>query len=128
MQIQHIESFLDYLAKIHQRTMRVVRCIPADKLEWNYRESKFTLGDQVRHIATIERYMFVETVSGRPSRCAVVVVIWRTDTSMCSNLLSACITRALSYSLPFRMPTCSVSVRLPTALLLRSGNGCARWS
>jgi uncharacterized damage-inducible protein DinB len=70
MQIQHIENFLDYLAKIHQRTMRVVRCIPADKLEWNYREGKFTLGDQVRHIATIERYMFVETVSGRPSRYA----------------------------------------------------------
>jgi uncharacterized damage-inducible protein DinB len=70
MEIQHIETFLDYLSKIHQRTMRVVRCIPSDKLEWTYREGKFTLGDQVRHIAAIERYMFVETVSGRPSRYA----------------------------------------------------------
>jgi uncharacterized damage-inducible protein DinB len=70
MEIQHIETFLDYLSKIHQRTMRVVRCIPSDKLEWTYREGKFTLGDQVRHIAAIERYMFVETISGRPSRYA----------------------------------------------------------
>jgi uncharacterized damage-inducible protein DinB len=70
MEIQHIDSFLDYLAKIHQRTMRVARCIPPDKLEWSYREGKFTLGDQIRHIATIERYMFVETVSGRQSRYA----------------------------------------------------------
>ena len=70
MEIQHIDPFLDYLSKIHQRTARVVRCIPPDKLEWTYRDGKFTLGDQVRHIATIERYMFVETVCGRPSRYA----------------------------------------------------------
>jgi uncharacterized damage-inducible protein DinB len=70
MEIQHIDSFLIYFSKIHQRTMRVVRCIPADMLEWTYREGKFTLGDQVRHIATINRYMFIETVSGRPSRYA----------------------------------------------------------
>jgi uncharacterized damage-inducible protein DinB len=68
MEIQHIDGFLDYLGKIHQRTMRVARCIPPDKLEWTYRKGKFTLADQLRHIATIERYMFVETVSGRPSR------------------------------------------------------------
>lgn len=70
MEIQHIDSFLEYLSKIHQRTVRVARCIPRDKLEWTYRDGKFTLGDQIRHIATIERYMFVETVSGRPSRYA----------------------------------------------------------
>lgn len=70
MEIQHIGSFLDYLSKIRQRTERVIRCIPPDKLEWTYREGKFTLGDQVRHVAAIERYMFVETVSGRPSRYA----------------------------------------------------------
>jgi len=68
MEIHRIDSFLNYLSKIRQRTMRVVQCIPAEKLEWTYREGKFTLGDQVRHIASIERYMFAETVSGRPSR------------------------------------------------------------
>lgn len=67
MEIQSLSLFLDYLDKVHQRTMRVIRCIPPDKLEWTYRPGKFTLGDLVRHIAAIERYMFAETVSGRPS-------------------------------------------------------------
>ena len=70
MQINELPLFLDYFEKIHRRTMRVARCIPPDKLDWTYREGKFTLGDLVRHIATIERYMFAETVSGRPSRYA----------------------------------------------------------
>lgn len=70
MQIQDLGLFLDYLDKIHQRTMRVVRCIPADKIDWTHREGQFTLGDLVRHIATINRYMYAETVSGRPSRYA----------------------------------------------------------
>ena len=70
MQIQDLNLFLDYFEKIHQRTMRVARCIPSDKIEWTYREGRFTLGDLVRHIATINRYMYAETVSGRPSRYA----------------------------------------------------------
>jgi uncharacterized damage-inducible protein DinB len=70
MQIQNLDLFLDYLDKVHQRTMRVVRCIPPDKLDWSYREGKFTLADLVRHIATINRYMYAETIQGRPSRYA----------------------------------------------------------
>jgi uncharacterized damage-inducible protein DinB len=61
-------STWDYLSKVHQRTTRVAQCIPPDKLEWSFRESKFTLGDLVRHIAAIERYMFAETIQGQPSR------------------------------------------------------------
>jgi uncharacterized damage-inducible protein DinB len=68
MQIQDLRLFLDYLDKVHQRTLRVVRCIPSDNLEWSFREGKFTLGDLVRHVAAIERYMFVETMQGKPSR------------------------------------------------------------
>ncbi len=68
MQTQDLDIFLEYLDKVHQRTVRVARCIPADKLEWSYCEGKFTLGDLVRHIAAIERYMFVETIQGKPSR------------------------------------------------------------
>jgi uncharacterized damage-inducible protein DinB len=68
MQIQELDFFLDYLDKVQQRTMRVVRCIPSDKLDWLYREGKFTLGDLVRHMGAIERYMFGETVQGKPSR------------------------------------------------------------
>lgn len=70
MQILNIDVFLDHLDKVHQRTMRVAQCIPPDKLDWTYREGKFTLGDLVRHMATIERYMFAETIQGKPSRYA----------------------------------------------------------
>ena len=70
MQIQDPKFFLDYFDKIHHRTMRVARCIPPDKIDWTYREGQFTLGDLVRHIATINRYMYAETVSDRPSRYA----------------------------------------------------------
>jgi len=68
MQIQELTIFLDYLDKVQQRTMRVVPCIPPDKLDWSYRDGKFTLGDLVRHMGAIERYMFGETIQGKPSR------------------------------------------------------------
>ncbi len=68
MQIHNTDVFLDYLDKIHQRTMRVARCVPPDKLDWTYREGKFTVGDLLRHMAAIERYMFAETVQNKPSR------------------------------------------------------------
>lgn len=60
-------AFLQYRSRIHARTERVVAYIPAEQLEWRYKEGKFTLGDQVRHLAAIERYMFAENVLGRPS-------------------------------------------------------------
>ncbi len=68
MQIQNVDAFPEYLDKVHQRTMRVVRCIPPDKVEWSYAPGKFTLGDLARHIAAIERYMFAENVQGKRSR------------------------------------------------------------
>jgi uncharacterized damage-inducible protein DinB len=37
-------------------------------MEWSPRPGRFTLGDQVRHLAAIERYMYAETVLGRPSQ------------------------------------------------------------
>ena len=67
MQIQNLDGFLKYFDKVHQRTMRVVRCVPPDKLDWSFREGKFTLGDLLRHMAAIERYMFAETIAGKPS-------------------------------------------------------------
>ena len=70
MEIRELGEFLAYVDRVHQRTMRVVQAIPPDKINWTYRPGKFTLGDLVRHIATIERYMFAETAAGRPSRYA----------------------------------------------------------
>lgn len=70
MEIHDLNVFLDYFDKIHKRTMRVVRCIPPDKVDWSFREGKFTLGDLARHIAGANRYIFAETLVGKPSRYA----------------------------------------------------------
>ena len=62
-----LESFLDYLKSVHARTRRVLACIPAESLEWVPAPGRWSAGDQVRHLAGIERWMYAETVSGRPS-------------------------------------------------------------
>lgn len=88
-------EFLVYFEKIRARTERVAALIPEDRIEWAPREGKwpshdsarrstrpaaephpssttdragFTLGDTVRHIAAIERWMFAENAARRPSR------------------------------------------------------------
>ena len=59
-----------YIDRARQRTMHVVACVPPDKIDWTYHEGKFTLGDLMRHLAAIERWMFAENVAGRPSAYA----------------------------------------------------------
>lgn len=68
MEIRSVAQFLEYWTSLRGRTRRVVECIPPERLEWSYRAGAFTLGDLVRHLATIERFMYAETVAGRPSR------------------------------------------------------------
>ena len=68
MEIRSVRQFLEYWDSLRGRTRRVVACIPPERLEWTHRPGAFTLGDQVRHLATIERYMYAETVAGRPSQ------------------------------------------------------------
>ena len=68
MEIQTIQPFLHYFNNVRERTMRVARCIPPDKLDWTYTPGKFTLGDLLRHLAVIERDMYAENMQGKPSR------------------------------------------------------------
>jgi uncharacterized damage-inducible protein DinB len=70
LEIQTIAPFLDYFDKVRSRTMRLVVCIPAEKVEWRVAEGKFTAGDLARHIAATERYVFAEAVSGGRNRYA----------------------------------------------------------
>jgi uncharacterized damage-inducible protein DinB len=65
MEITSIGPFLSYFEKVRERTMRVIGCIPPERLEWSYGPGKFTLGDLARHIATTERYVFAECAAGR---------------------------------------------------------------
>lgn len=62
-----LQTFLDYLDSVHARTRRVVTCISAEALEWRPAPHRWSAGDQVRHLAGIERWMYAETVWGRPS-------------------------------------------------------------
>ena len=68
MEINNIQTFLDYYENIRKRTLNVVRCIPRDKFDWTYKKGKFTFADLLRHVAAIERYMYGETVQLKPSR------------------------------------------------------------
>jgi uncharacterized damage-inducible protein DinB len=68
MEIRTIQPFLQYFGNVRERTMRVARCIPPDKLDWAHTPGKFTLGDLLRHIAVTERFMWAETVQCRASR------------------------------------------------------------
>lgn len=68
MEIVTIPGFLDYCRRVREATRRVVAVIPAAALDWTYRPGKFTVGDLVRHIAAIERFVFVEAALGRPIR------------------------------------------------------------
>lgn len=68
MEITSVKPFLEYYSRVRERTRRVALVIPEEHLEWTYRPGKFTLGDLVRHIAAIERWLYAENVMGRPSR------------------------------------------------------------
>jgi uncharacterized damage-inducible protein DinB len=68
MEFQTIEPFLKYFASVRERTMRVARCIPPEKIEWTFAAERFTLGDLLRHLALTERYLWGENVQGNPSK------------------------------------------------------------
>jgi uncharacterized damage-inducible protein DinB len=67
MEIRSIDSFFRYFETIRERTLRVVRAVPPEKLEWRHSAGVFSSGDLARHIAATERYTFAENVLGRPS-------------------------------------------------------------
>jgi uncharacterized damage-inducible protein DinB len=65
---EKVAEFVSWFDRIRERTMRVAACVPPDKVDWTYRQGKFTLGDLMRHLGAIERWMFAENVQRRPSR------------------------------------------------------------
>lgn len=68
MEITRIEPFIEYYRRLRERTLRVVECIPPDRLEWTPGAGAFSFGDVLRHVAGIERYVFAENAHLRPSR------------------------------------------------------------
>ena len=68
MEIRDPAEFARYFERIHQRTWRVIGCIPPERFDWAPAEGAFSFADLLRHLAALERYMFAENVQGRPSR------------------------------------------------------------
>jgi len=68
MDVSDAGSFVRYFDRVRERTLRVARLIPPDRVEWSHHDGAFTLGDLVRHLAATERHMFGENVQGLPSR------------------------------------------------------------
>jgi uncharacterized damage-inducible protein DinB len=68
MTIDDAASFVGYWRGVRQRTRRLVPLIPPDRLEWSPGSSRWTMGDLLRHLALLERWMWAENVQGKPSR------------------------------------------------------------
>jgi uncharacterized damage-inducible protein DinB len=68
MELTTAEAFVAYWDNVRARTRRVVMCIPPEHIEWSHAPDRWTLGDLVRHLAAVERYMYAENAQGRPSR------------------------------------------------------------
>lgn len=67
MEIKSITEFIRYYERTRDITGKVISVIPADKIDWTYRPGKFTIADLVRHIAAIERCVFMEVIQGNKS-------------------------------------------------------------
>jgi len=65
--LHDLPSFLSYWANARARTVRVLEALEPEDLDWAPALGSFTFGDLLRHLASIERYMWAECVAGRPS-------------------------------------------------------------
>lgn len=68
MDLKTFHDFLDYYEKVRGRTKLIIGKIPRDKMDWTYREGKFSLADLIRHLAAIEHFMYTENAQLKPSR------------------------------------------------------------
>ncbi len=67
METPKVAEFLSYFERVRERTLRVAACVPPDRVDWTFKEGRFTLGDLMRHIVASERWLWGETVQRKPS-------------------------------------------------------------
>lgn len=63
-----LAEFLHYFERVRARTEKLIPLIPHDDFEWRSGPGALSFGDLLRHMAGVERWMWAENVSGRPSR------------------------------------------------------------
>jgi uncharacterized damage-inducible protein DinB len=61
-------EWVSYVDRMYQRTRRVAALVPEGELEHSFGVGRFTPGDLIRHLAGVNRYMFVEVTAGRGNR------------------------------------------------------------
>jgi uncharacterized damage-inducible protein DinB len=61
-------EFVEYWRGVRHRTRRLLPLVPDGQFEWAPGPTRWTFGDQFRHLAAIERFMYGENVQGRPSQ------------------------------------------------------------
>lgn len=64
---QKVEAFIRQYRSVRKRTVRLLDVVQPEHLNFTYMEGKFTVADQIRHIAAIERYLYAETLMGNKS-------------------------------------------------------------
>jgi uncharacterized damage-inducible protein DinB len=128
MEIRTIQPFLHYFGTVRERTMRVARSIPPDKIEWTYAPGKFTLGDILRHLAVAERYMWAENVQCQPSRYTTHGKELAEGYENVMAFMERLHAESMDIFRRSQTKTCSENARLPTKRPSPPGNGCASWS
>lgn len=68
MEIRSVDGFLGYLARVRERTERMVGLVPDRRFGWRPEPGAFSFADLLRHVAALERYKFAENVRDQPSR------------------------------------------------------------
>ena len=60
-----VSDFLKRYRSIRKRTLKLIEVVQPQHLDFTYKTGKFTIADQIRHIAEIERNLYAETIAGR---------------------------------------------------------------
>ncbi|MGE0551918.1 MAG: DinB family protein [Gemmatimonadales bacterium] len=61
-------AFAAYWRGFRRRTRRLLPLVPEERIEWSPGPGRWSFGDLFRHLGALERWMYAENVSGRPSR------------------------------------------------------------
>lgn len=64
------QDFTHYWRRIRGRTTALANCVPGNQIDWSPGKEAMTIGDQLRHLAVTERWLFVEVARGGRSAYA----------------------------------------------------------
>ena len=109
--------------------MRVARGIPADKVEWTYRDGQFTLGDlAAAHCDHQPLHVRGDGFRAAEPVCQVAARNWPTVTKQVLGFAERLHREAVAiFSQLSSWSSWAGNARLPTARRSRSGSGCGRW-